>query len=42
MLYLSKGAHEVLICNQKVAIAFHDNIGKITKSKRAPKFPAKI
>ena len=42
MLYLSKGAHEVWICDQKGTIVFHDNTGKIAKSKRVPKFPPKI
>ncbi|MEI6234405.1 MAG: Uma2 family endonuclease [Planctomycetota bacterium] len=42
MLYFSKGADEVWICDQKGRIEFHDKTGRITKSKRAPKFPVTI
>ena len=41
-LYLSQGAQEVWICDKDGAIAFHDKTGELAKSKRVPKFPAKI
>ncbi len=42
MLFLSKGALEVWICEKDGAIAFHDKSGKLPASKLAPNFPTKI
>lgn len=42
MLFLSKGAKEVWICDKTGSITFHDTSGRIPKSKMAPKFPHKI
>lgn len=42
MLYLSKGAQEVWICNQDGDVAFYDPTGKIQNSKLAPEFPSKL
>ncbi|HLX61611.1 MAG TPA: Uma2 family endonuclease [Planctomycetota bacterium] len=42
MLYLSKGAKEVWICDKDGEIAFHDHTGPIPHSKLVPGFPSKI
>ena len=42
MLFLSKGAQEVWICEKDGNITFHDHTGKIAHSKLAPKFPSKV
>jgi Uma2 family endonuclease len=42
MLFLSKGAQEVWICDKDGNITFHDHTGRIPHSKLAPAFPSKI
>jgi len=42
MLYLSKGAHEVWICDQDGNLSFHDHTGSIPQSKLAPQIPSKL
>ncbi|HLX63109.1 MAG TPA: Uma2 family endonuclease [Planctomycetota bacterium] len=42
MLFLSKGAKEVWVCDEDGNISFHDHTGKLAKSKMLPRFPNKI
>lgn len=42
ILYLAKGAREVWICDAKGNLEFHNHLGKLKKSKLAPRFPSKV
>ena len=42
MLFLSKGALEVWICDRDGNISFHDHSGQLPQSKLAPAMPMKI
>ena len=42
MLFLSKGAREVWICDADGNVTFHDHTGALPRSKLALQFPAKI
>jgi Uma2 family endonuclease len=42
MLYLSKGAHEVWICDNDGNVTFHNHSGALSASALAPAFPTKL
>jgi Uma2 family endonuclease len=42
MLFLSKGAKEVWICDKDGNMSFHDHTGKLPQSNLAPAFPSKV
>ncbi|MBI5303312.1 MAG: Uma2 family endonuclease [Chloroflexi bacterium] len=41
-LYLSKGAREVWVCDEKGRVTFNDHSGAVKKSKLVARFPTKI